>query len=173
MSTEKPGKNAKGNTEERGFMKRAATFGASRITPESERKRRRENILHSVRGAREALRPAPLDRTDALNGWTGRHADGGRAAFAEAVAKEGLSHADLASRQRDHGILAIIFLMAAIFFTIIAVTQMIATGFALALMSLASIVAALLVAALALRHGYSRWQIARRRFGGLREFLLG
>lgn len=165
-----------GKTDEPGRLKRAGhaigRYGLRRIrSPELSRGNRRV-IAQGWRGALAALRPAPADKNDLRSGFSGRHADGGRARFAELVEASKLDDGALARIAAGHRNASYFFGAAALLVLIVGLQAIVGAASAISMVS--GIAVALfggVFAALAIRADFARWQIASRRFGGFREYL--
>lgn len=159
-----------------GKLKRAGRaigrYGVRRVRSPELAEGNRRAIKDGWRAALAALRPISADRDDLRGGFEGRHTDGGRARFGELVRERQLNDAMLGRIETGHRVTSIAFGVAAVVAFIgglVSVaradtTIMLVSGLAVALFST-------VLAAMAIRADYSRWQIASRRFGGFREYL--
>lgn len=163
-------------TEEPGRLKRAGraigNYGLRRIRSPELSRGNRKVIAQGWRGALSALRPLPADKDEIRGGFAGRHGDGGRARFDELVTSRNLDEAALTGIATGHRNASLAFGAAALLVFILGLMSIIqATS---AIMTISGIAVALfggVFAALAIRADFARWQIASRRFGGLREYL--
>lgn len=121
---------------------------------------------------KETFAPKHVDRAEIRAGYEGRHADGGRAAFAEQMARFKIGDADLPGIAKSYARSTWLFGIFAVIFFAFGVFSIAAGGSTLSVLSgFAIIVTSLVIAALALRQSFSGWQVRNRRFGGVREYL--
>ena len=128
-------------------------------------------LREACRGAGHAIRPKRIDRGDLVQGYRGRHADGGRARFRAAAAQAGLDEAALdclAAIRRRHARAACA--AAAVLLVAGAALPFIAQERAAALAGLGFGPLILASLATALRSDFAAWQIGQRRFGGFAEY---
>lgn len=166
-------RDSKQKAERKPLVGRLAGYGARRIAHGGEHTRRRLHIMSLKSALQGAMTVQRIDVTGARQGWNGRYEDGGRAAFAELVKREGLSEQGLQQIARWHSWAAMGYLAAALAVLVLAVIQFTSYDLSLGLMAVAMFVVSLPLAALALRHAFAGWQIRERRFGGLGEYLRG
>lgn len=152
---------------------RLAGYGARRVSPTHEHTRRRyhfETLSYAVRGA---LRVERINALVARQGWNGRYEDGGREAFQTMCDQEGIDSPGLLRIAHLHLLSMALYLTAAASIFAFGISQAVKHELPFTLMSLGYLVVVPVLVALALRHGFCRWQIRERRFGGLGEYLRG
>ena len=128
-------------------------------------------LREACRGTGDAIRPKRFEQGDLVQGYRGRHADGGVARFRAAAAQAGLDEAALdrlAASRRRHA-RAACAAAAALLIAGVAL-PFLAQDRAAVLAGLGFGPLVLAVLATALRSDYAVWQIEQRRFGGFSEY---
>lgn len=166
-------KNSRDKAEKKPFSSRIAGYGARRIAHRDEHVRRRLHVMKLKDALRGAVTVQRIDVMGVRQGWYGRYEDGGREAFAQLMEREGVDERALGKIAKWHSLASIGYLTAALAILVLSVVQFTSYELSLGLMAIAMFVVSLPLAALALRHAFAGWQVRRRRFGGLREYLRG
>lgn len=147
-------------------------YVGKRFGNENDNKLGKDVFMGGVEQAKRTLMPLEYDPSDVSSGYRGRYEDGGVAAFARAMKAAGITEEMLPALERERLLNFRILATAAFSFLIIGVYLMIsAESFSGIKNGFGTSLASFIFIALSLRHDFSRWQIAQRRFGGFREYL--
>ena len=131
----------------------------------------RDNMTSSYSAAKNALKPQRVSKSEIEAALNGRYEDGGRERFETLVREKKLDAPALADLMVSHKRNATISLGIAGLTLVLGVVAILSVGIMHSLLyALLTLVVILMFLALSVRHDYARWQIANRRFGGLREY---
>jgi|GEM_PF-3697475 len=158
---------------ERGFTRKVGGWAWRKVQPAYQTERASKHVRTVIEEARNSARPARLDRTDFLKGLNGRHHDGGKAKFAEAVKQndfpaDKLDHFAAHNRKIAAIYLAVGLIAPFIGYLISGGDQAINFG---PLFRIAVIFVMALAFVVSVKHDFSSWQISNRRFGSFREYV--
>ena len=158
--------------QRKSLLRRAGSYGGSKIRPQAVRDASRQSLSTGGRAALDALRPESIDLDEARDAISGRYADGGKARFREMMEEEGLSAEDLDAIRETHQRNFRLYLGLSSLFLLGAVVMAFLSSGAMAIIAaLLPVLFAIGAAIRAIQSDFSAFQIEKRAFCGLRRYL--